>query len=200
MAPSFFKPSTIDALLDFLEPVVSAADGLPFYYYDIPTLTGVRLPMVEFWQKGKSRISDLAGIKYTNSDLVQLQLCIQASNGECEILFGCDEAVLAGLALGAHGAVGSSYNFAMPIYRGVLDAYRSGNDEVARGMQKKSAEMINIISHYDYVPAAKSVMAMIGVDCGPVRPPLAELTPSEKMDLRNALGHLNDLLPINGID
>ena len=44
-----------------------------------------------------------------------------------EIFWGFDELYLEGMQIGCNGAVGSSYNFAAPIYHRVLDALSSGN-------------------------------------------------------------------------
>ena len=41
-----------------------------------------------------------------------------------------------------------------------------------------------------FLPAAKSVMAMVGVDCGPVRPPLANLTAEQVEAVREGLARL----------
>ena len=36
--------------------------------------------------------------------------------------------------------------------------------------------MVRIIENHDYMPAAKAVMGLVGLDCGPVRPPLKALS------------------------
>ena len=48
MAPPFFKPATIEDLVAWCRRVASAAPALPFYYYHLPSLTGVNFPMVRF--------------------------------------------------------------------------------------------------------------------------------------------------------
>uniref|UniRef100_A0A8C5LKK5 N-acetylneuraminate lyase n=1 Tax=Jaculus jaculus TaxID=51337 RepID=A0A8C5LKK5_JACJA len=42
IAPFFLKPWNKDALISFLREVAAAAPALPFYYYHIPSLTGVK--------------------------------------------------------------------------------------------------------------------------------------------------------------
>lgn len=42
IAPFFFKSQNKDALISFLREVAAAAPALPFYYYHIPSLTGVK--------------------------------------------------------------------------------------------------------------------------------------------------------------
>src|SRR5262249_7046872 len=69
LSPSYFKPRSVDALVACCAEVASAAPGVPFYYYDIPTMTGVSLSMPDFLAAGAERIPTLAGLKFTNSDL-----------------------------------------------------------------------------------------------------------------------------------
>jgi len=187
MAPCFFKPRDLSELISFLEGVATVVPALPFYYYDIPALTGVNLSMTDFLAQGRARLPNLAGIKYTNDDLAQFLECIQFDKGAYDILFGCDEALLAGLALGAKGAVGSSYNFAAPLYQRIISAYNTGDLDAARADQQRSAGIIRVLKGYGYSAAAKAVMAMKGVDCGPVRPPLKRLSEEQIQSLRQDL-------------
>ena len=39
--------------------------------------------------------------------------------------------------------------------------------------------MIKVLYEPGFMAAAKAVMGLIGVDCGPVRPPLRNLTPTQ---------------------
>lgn len=74
MAPCYFKPATGDDLLNFCAPVAAACAPLPFYFYDIPELTGVDLSMVEFLQKTDGRLPNLAGLKFTRPDIIDSRI------------------------------------------------------------------------------------------------------------------------------
>lgn len=187
MAPCFFRPDTVTRLVDYIGEIARAASALPLYYYDIPLLTGVRLSMTEFLAEGKKRIPNLRGIKYTNDDLEQFGECVRFDGGAFDILFGCDEVLLDGLQLGARGAIGSSYNYAAPLYERIIAHHAAGDLEAAREKQDRSVAMIDLIAGYGYHAAAKSVMAMIGVDCGPVRLPVAPMPPERIPELRRDL-------------
>ena len=127
MAPSFFKPATIDDLIEFLLPIAAEAEPLPFYYYHIPGMSGVRLPMAGFLHEARFRMPNLRGLKFSHDDLVDLQGCVAADNGTFEILFGCDETLLAGVCLGVRGAVGCTYNFAAGHYQHMIRAFDAGD-------------------------------------------------------------------------
>jgi len=177
LAPSFLKPTSVDDLIACCEPVAAAAGDLPFYLYDIPVMTNVRLSMCEFLERGKPRMLNLRGLKFTNPDLVQLQECLTLNDGEFDILFGCDEILLAGVMFGCPGAVGSTYNFAAGHYRAMVESFRAGDIEAARRGQRQAVQMIRMLQRYDFLPAAKAVMNFQGIDCGPVRAPLRNLSP-----------------------
>ena len=57
--------------------------------------------MPDFLAQAPDRIPTLAGIKYTNADLMSYQLCLRAGNGRFDVPYGTDEWLLAALALGA---------------------------------------------------------------------------------------------------
>src|SRR4051812_10947067 len=48
VAPSYVKPQTVEQLVGWCAELSRAAPATPFYFYDIPSMTGVSLPMPEF--------------------------------------------------------------------------------------------------------------------------------------------------------
>lgn len=183
MAPCYFKPASEEDLVEFCAPIAAAAFPLPFYLYDIPALTGVHLSMVNFLRKAKPLIPNLAGIKFTSANLMELQECLQADDASYNILFGLDESLLAALALGAGGGVGSTYNYAAPLYDQMIRAYQSGDMVTAQSLQMQSVKLVKILLNFGVLPAGKALMSLLGVDCGPPRSPVRPLTPAQKADL-----------------
>jgi N-acetylneuraminate lyase len=187
LAPSYFKPRSIDSLIACCTEIASAAPNTPFYYYDIPSLTGVSLPMPEFLSAAKERIPTLAGLKFTNPDLMSYQFCLRANDGQWDIPFGVDEHMLGALAMGAHGAVGSGFNFAAPVYNRLLAAFTKGDLETARAEQFRGVQLIQLFGSYGYMGAAKAAMKLLGVDVGPSRLPNNTLTSEQVATLRGKL-------------
>lgn len=187
LAPSYFKPGSVSTLVASMAQVAAAAPELPFYYYEIPAMTGLALSPSDFLAQAAECIPNLAGIKFTSSNLMEYQLCRASHGGRFDIPFGFDEMLLAALALGATGAVGSSFNFAAPIYLRVIAAFQRGDLPAAREEQMKSVRIIQALASRGYMGAAKAVMAMLGVEVGPPRLPCAALDADQTKALRSEL-------------
>ncbi|MFW5781351.1 MAG: dihydrodipicolinate synthase family protein [Bacteroidota bacterium] len=176
MGPLFLPPSGVDELVGFCAEVATGSPNIPFYYYHIPSVSGVKISMVEFIQKAKDSIPNLAGIKFTDNNFMDMQQCLELDNGKWDILHGYDELLLAGLAFGAKGAVGSTYNFIAQLYYGVMKDFEKGNLDAAREKQSITIQVVEILNKYGgAIPAGKAFMKQAGVDCGPSRLPIKNL-------------------------
>ena len=171
LPPFYFKPKTVNDLIDYLSEISNAAPNLPFYYYHIPDLTNVNFNMIDFLKKIEHRIPNLAGIKFTKLDLVDYALCKAFENGKYNILFGADEILLNSLPFRVEGWVGSTYNHLGPLYTAIIKAFKENNFELATELQLKSMKFIHILVSYGFSGAGKSFMKKIGLDCGPSRLP-----------------------------
>jgi N-acetylneuraminate lyase len=187
MPPCYLKPATIEDLIACCRNVADRAPEIPFYYYHIPDLTGVFLPMIPFLEQASAEIPSLAGIKYTHSDLSEYLQCLNFMDRSYDLFFGRDESLLAALALGAKSAVGSTYNFAAPVYNRIISKFSLGDLEGAREEQLFITALVDLLKSYGFLPASKSLMSMIGQDMGPVRLPLHELSGNQKSRLEGEL-------------
>ena len=115
---------------------------------------------------------------------------MQFDGGELSIPWGSDESLLAALALGGSGAVGSTYNFAAPIYHRLRQAFAAGDLETARAEQQRSVQLVSLLASRGFMGAAKAVMKMLGVDVGPARLPHGRLSDGEQASLRADLEKL----------
>jgi N-acetylneuraminate lyase len=184
LAPCYFKPRSLADLVRWCAEIASAAPDTPFYFYDIPALTGVAFNMQLFLEQASDRIPTLNGIKFTNTDLMSYQQCLALDGGAFDIPWGVDESLLGALAVGAKGGVGSSYNFAAPVYQRLIAAFRQGDLETAKQEQLRAVELIGLLAGYGYLGAAKAVMSMVGVDVGPARLPNSTPTAEQVLRLR----------------
>ncbi|MFC5412394.1 dihydrodipicolinate synthase family protein [Larkinella bovis] len=188
VAAFYFKPTSVSMLTDCMAEIASATPELPFFYYHIPSLTGVGMDMIQFLELGRERIPNLQGIKYTAPTLWEYQSCLEYAGDDFDVLYGTDEMLLSALVVGAKGAIGSTFNFAAPLYQKVIQDFRLGNLEEARMLQARLVEMVRILLAFPAIPAQKAVMKMLGFDLGPCRLPLAHsLSESDYTTLKNRL-------------
>lgn len=188
IAPSFFKPASVKDLINFFTPIAAAAPELPFYYYNMPSMTGVDLSVEEFLIEGKKVMPNLAGTKFTHNNLMEMGACLHLQNGAFEVLNGYDETLIAGLAMGATSAVGSTYNYFAPVYNKILNAMKENKVEEARVYQLKSIELVKIIIKYGGgVRGGKAIMNLLGMQCGPCRLPINSFSEKEYASLKKDL-------------
>lgn len=187
VAAFYFKPDSVDTLVNSMAEIASAAAHTPFYYYHIPHLTGVAMDLTEFLRLGEARIPTLAGIKYTASTLHEYQACLNYKQGKFDILFGFDEMLLPALAVGAKGAIGSTYTFAAPFYIDILNQFKQGKLKEAQERQFHAIEMIRCLFKYSPIPTQKAILKLLGMDLGPCRLPLPTLTEKQVIELKSNL-------------
>lgn len=186
--PSYFKIGNVPSLISCLSEIASGAPELPFYYYNIPHLTGVALDMVEFLKQADNRIPNLAGIKYTTPLIHEYQACLN-DNKKFDVFYGTDEMLLSALSVGAKAFIGSTYNFAAPVYNKLLQAFHQKDIEKAAEMQWLSVRLVRIINKYGGLAAQKEMMKL-KLDCGPVRSPLRSLSLTEIKSMEQELQQL----------
>ncbi|XP_019355769.1 N-acetylneuraminate lyase isoform X3 [Alligator mississippiensis] len=136
IAPFFFKPTNKGALVAFLREVASEAPHIPFYYYHIPPLTGVKICIEDLLDGIKKQIPTFQGVKYSDTDLLDFAQCMDKYNKEqFLLLYGVDEQLLSALAVGATGAVGSTYNYLGQANNMMFQAYANQDFALARKYQ-----------------------------------------------------------------
>jgi N-acetylneuraminate lyase len=179
VAPYYYKPDDETQLAEFCARIGESVPEMPVYFYHIPVLTGVNMPMSGFLRKISAMLPNFAGIKYTQEDFMDFQLCLTYRNGAYDILWGRDECLLSALILGCRGAVGSTYNYAAPLYHNLIKAFNEGNLIEAKRLQKLSIDMIRLLGKYGGLATGKAYMKFAGLDCGTFRLPVKNM--SEEM-------------------
>lgn len=175
-APFYFKPANVEMLAQCCYEVASAVPDMPFYYYHIPVLTGVGFPMFDLLKTIDGKISNFAGIKYTHEDFMDFLSCLQFQNGKYDMLWGRDENMLPALSLGAKAAVGSTFNYAAPLYYNLIDAFNDGDLQKAQLLQQQSIDMIRLLGKYGGIATGKAYMKLIGLNCGEFRLPVKNMS------------------------
>ncbi|XP_054837717.1 N-acetylneuraminate lyase isoform X2 [Eublepharis macularius] len=175
IAPFFFKQLNKDGLVAFLRDVASEAPGIPFYYYHIPPLTGIKMRVEELLDGMKEQIPTFQGVKFSDTDLLDFGRCVKKNEqGHLVLLYGVDEQLLSALTMGATGAVGSTYNYLGRASNLILEAFGRG-DLLAQKYQFCIQEFLSFVIAQGFgVAQTKAVMTLVsGIPMGPPRLPLS---------------------------
>ena len=191
--PFYFEPRNVQDVVSCCVEIASAAPGVPFYYYHIPDNTGVRLNVMEFLPAAEARVPTLAGLKFSDDDLLLFGRCADAYGEKYDLFFGRDELLLPALALGAKAAIGTTYNFAAHLFRRMIKAFERGDMNRARRLQDQSRGLVFAMNDSGGLPAMKATMRLLGVDCGPCRLPLRDLS-SDELEMLEM--RLQEFLPL----
>ena len=107
---------------------------------------------------------------------MDFQSCIHFRQGKYDMLWGRDENMLPALSLGSRGAVGSTYNYAAPLYYELIQAFNEGDLQKAQALQQKSIDMIRLLGKYGGIATGKAYMKLINLNCGDFRLPVSNMT------------------------
>lgn len=187
VAPFYLRPTSLQALVTQCAFVASAAADTPFYYYNIPSLTGVNFPLIGFMEMVTQRIPNFAGIKNSFTDLVDYQHCIHYARDNYALYWGTDETFMMLYAAGNRHYVGSTYNYMSAVYQKMLHAYQAGDQDLVTTLQAEADSIYRVILQYNGICSGKELMKFIGVDCGPVRVPLTAFTEADSETLLRKL-------------
>lgn len=173
MSAFFYRPATLERLVEYCQTIAAVVPDTPFYYYHIPVMTGVDYPMVDFLKRAADQIPNLAGIKYTKENRVDFEMSRLVNEGKFNILSGCDDMLVSTYSSGCKGFIGSTYNYAAPLFLEMMRLFDTGQVQQANALQADLVDVINVMAKSgDYFASAKRVMEELGVKCGGVRLPL----------------------------
>ena len=175
VAPFYYKFSFAE-IRDYYFRIADAAQ-LPMFVYHIPAFSGVQMGIAEMGQFLKD--SRFAGIKYTSNDFFTMEQC-KTNFPDKTVFNGYDEMFLAGLSMGADGAIGSTYNFMADKFVEIKRLFEANDLPAAQKIQKEANRIIAILCKVGVMQAEKEILNQLGLDIGICRHPFGELTAEQK--------------------
>lgn len=180
--PPFYYKFSAEEVLGYYRDIADTID-LPVIPYNFPALSGVNLTGELVGRlREQARI---AAVKFTSSDLFQLER-MKKENPGLIVLNGFDEICLGGLAMGADGAIGSTFNFMPEKFLGIRERFAAGDMAGARALQEGANEVIQILlGTGKLLNAHKFIMGLQGIPCGECRRPFLPLTAADRAKLED---------------
>lgn len=159
---------------------------VPVVAYHIPGLTGHQFTAEQLGEL--LAIPNVAGLKFTDFNLYTLErLSRRLAVGQ--VLYnGMDEVLSLGMQVGAHGGIGTTYNFLPELYVQIYRHARGGNFVEALKVQQQANDVLEPWHRFQWLAAAKQILYWQGaIDHPTCALPRAELTAAEQRRLRELL-------------
>jgi N-acetylneuraminate lyase len=174
-----FSPAEISA--HYRE--VAKWSALPLILYNFPALT-----------KGFTTAELLAlltepgivGVKHTSTDLFSLERVLR-HRPDTIVYNGYDEMCVGGLAMGAQGAIGTTYNFMGDVFVAIREHVLAGDLTAAMALQCKANDVIEALIAYGVFPSSKAILEIMGLKLGHCRQPFRRLEAADRAALEKAV-------------
>ena len=175
--PYYYKFG-MKAIAEYFTALKNAAD-VPLFLYNFPGNTGIEIDIDNPYIKGILTDGTIAGIKQTSLNLYQMER-IKNLNPELVIYGGFDEVYIGARMLGADGAIGSTFNFTLPLFTRIEAAYQAKDYELAQKLQRQANNIMQALVSCSLFPSIKHILKTQGLDCGGCRRPFPTLSDEQK--------------------
>lgn len=179
VAPFYYKFS-FEQIKKYYYDIVDAV-SLPMIIYNFPNFSGVNLSVEqvsEFFCDDR-----FIGIKHTSNDFFALEQ-FKSRFPYKKVFNGFDEMLLSGLAMGADGGIGSTYNFMAEKYILIFRLWKEGKYDEALKIQKECNRIIKALCRVGVMEGEKEVLCQLGFDFGNARSPFSVLSEEQKQFVR----------------
>ncbi len=176
---SYYSPSEI---LEYYRHIASLSKS-PVLAYVTPVLTCD----VKWFTEEIMKIDNVIGIKLTVPNYFLFERVKLVNEGNINVLNGPDEAMLAGLIMGADGAIGTSYNLAPKTACAIYNNFKNGNLKDALEYQHRLNSLIEILVGERSMAKWKAVLAAFGIDTGYTVAPAKMLSDKEISEIISQL-------------
>lgn len=165
---------------------LAAASPVPVVGYYIPSLTGQAFSADQMTEL--MSVPNVVGFKCTDSNVYVEQRFLARLSQDHILYHGADELLSFGLQMGAHGGIGTTYNFMPKLILEIAQLCAEGRFAEAVATQKKVNEIIEILLSYHGLAGTKHILVWQGHIASPtMAAPRFMLSPERQAELKEKL-------------
>ena len=176
--PPFFFKGNDQMTIDHYKRVADAADGLPFFVYNLPQLTQVEFTP-ELMEKVIKQVPSVIGLKHSAFTFGNIRAFADMG---LKCFSGNGAIPLPALTMGAVGTVDAPLSVAPWHYTELHDAWERGDLVTAQRLQDGAKKIVDVIRMFG-APAGVTKMILserLGIECGRPIPPVMDLTDEQR--------------------
>ena len=193
IAPFYYDFSPAEVQAHYLQ--LAEATPLPLVIYNFPAKSTRPLGTAELLKLLEH--PRIVGIKHTSQNLYQLEQ-IKRAAPRAVVYSGFDEMFVGGMAMGADGGIGTTFNVMGRWFVLMREAVAAGDLPRARTLQARANEVIDVLIAVGVFPGTKAMLKLLGVDCGTCRRPFAALNAQQQSQVEAIVERL--LRPLHAGD
>ena len=164
---------------------ISEAVELPIIVYNVPSRTGLDIPVSVYQQLGN--VANIVGIKEASTDITKTTKILRNCGNTLTIWSGNDDMTVPMMSMGAKGVISVLSNIAPIQTHAMTKAALASDFDTAAALQIELQPLIELLfCEVNPIPI-KEAMKMIGFDCGPCRMPLCKMKDENRTKLEKYL-------------
>ncbi len=169
----YYNKATPEGLIAHYMTVAHAV-RLPVIVYNVPTRTGVDIPVSVY--RTLSKVPNIAGVKEASTDLEKILRIRAECGGDLPVWAGNDSLAVPVISLGGAGVISVAANLIPGQMGAMVGAALDGDFDTAADLQCRLLSLTDaLFCEVNPIPV-KAGMKLIGFDCGECRLPLTPLS------------------------
>ena len=181
----YYNKATQAGLYEYYK-AISDAVNIPIIMYNVPSRTGTNI-LPETAVKIAKEVKNVVAIKEASGNISQVAKLASLADGCLDIYSGNDDQIVPVLSLGGKGVISVLSNVAPDEAHDICEKYFNGDVKGSAALQLKALPLIEqLFCEVNPIPVKKA-MQLMGVDCGPLRMPLTEISPEHEKNLAQAM-------------
>lgn len=159
---------------------------VPIIMYSVASRTGCNIEPATA-AKLLKEVDNIVGIKEASGSVSQVAKIMNLTDGKIDLYSGNDDQIVPLLSLGGKGVISVLSNVAPQETHDICARFFAGDVKGSAELQLKAIPLIEqLFSEVNPIPVKKA-MKLMGMDCGPLRMPLTELSAQHEETLRKAM-------------
>lgn len=182
----YYNKGTQEGVYKHFKMVADEVPGTPVILYNVPSRTGGNV-LPQTVARLVKDVPNIVGIKEASGDISQIVKLMTLCDGNIDLYSGNDDQVVPLLSMGGIGVISVVANVAPRAMHDLCQKFFDGDIAGAAKLQRDTHELFELLfCEVNPIPVKKAVDLM-GMNAGPLRMPLTEMTPANAEKLRQAM-------------
>lgn len=181
----YYNKATQAGLISHYTAVAKEAKA-PIIMYSVASRTGCNIEPATVAELVKN-VDNIVAVKEASGNISQVAKIMAMTDGNIDLYSGNDDQIVPMLSLGAKGVISVLSNVAPQETHDICEKFFNGDVKGSAALQLKALPLIEqLFCEVNPIPVKKA-MQLMGVECGPLRMPLTEISNEHEQALAKAM-------------